>query len=266
VANIRKGLEKSEAEANKLNFLRHSHDYLLRLAIAQGAKERYLLGCSLFCSDGTPYWKDDEGWDTPDAFLTHIQIKLNKQTLSLKDIREIARTEPWASFWSMQKHCEKIFKVSPIELNDDQRTLVIWSSIYESIREHPDNLQDYVVEDDDMIDGWMIIKRKERESTHVSKETLTKNEKILRATEQFYMAPPGSLDPSAKFTTVEEVNDFLGKENTPEALDLLKQRTSVIKTRGEVKEAALPDVALQNKIAYNKALAEKSKAVSTVKQ
>lgn len=258
LSNIRNGLEKSKEEATRMTILKHSHDYLLRLNIAQGAKDRYLLGCSLYSLEGEPYWDQDEGWDTPDPFLTQVIVQINKQSLSQEDLREIARTEPWSGLWEMQKHCERIFKVSPIELNDDQRTLIIWSSIYSSVREHPDNLQNSVIEDDDMIDGWMILKRRERETTHVKDEGLTKNPKIKGATEQFYMRPPGSVDPNAKFNSIEEVNEFMKTANDESTLSIIKQRTDVIREKGEVKEAALPDVAMKNRMAYNKAVAERT--------
>jgi hypothetical protein len=259
LSNIRMGIEKSEDEVGKLLAKRHSHDYLLRLTLAQSARDKYLLGCSLTYSDGTPYWDDTEGWDTPDPYLNLILNELNKCSLSTKEVREIARTEPWTTLWEMQKHTDRIFKASPIELNDDQRTLIIWSSIYSSIREHPDNLQDSIVGDDDMIDGWMILKRREREATHVKNEGLTKNPKILAATEQFYMRPPGSMDPNAKFGSVEEVNDFLKSVNSEENLGVMKQRSELIKQKGVVKEAELPDVALQNRIEFNRKLAEQTK-------
>lgn len=263
VSRIRISIEKCEAESTRLLLLRHSHDYLLRLNIAQGAKDRYLLGCSLFYLDGTPYWAEDEGWDTPDAFLSHILFELNKHSINIKDIREIARSEPWFGLWEMQKHCgEQIFKASPIDLTDDQRTLIIWSSIYSSIREHPDNLQDNVVSDDDMIDGWMILKRREREKNHVKEQTLTKNQKILNSTEQFYMRPPGSADPTARFESVEQIKEFYATTNTEEGLAVIRQRSNAIRESGELKEAALPDVRMKNRMEQTKLLAEKTRSIN----
>lgn len=234
---IRRALEDTKAETGRLEILKHSHDKFSCLAIASAARQRFLLGCSVFYEDGAPYWAGEAGWEEPDGILDKIRFKLDSDLVSETQIRAIARSDPWATLWNVQKHCGKpLFDCSAVDLNDEQKSIIIWSTIYENIRNHPDNLQDDYIDDDDLIDGWMIIKRKEREKNHVKGSTEgINNEKIANAPEVFVMAE-----------SMQEVEHILNR-NDEDARMTLKQRMEVIKKSGAdgVSEKDLPDVKIK---------------------
>jgi hypothetical protein len=54
----------------------------------------------------------------------------------------------------------------------------------------------------------------------------------------------------------------LGTTNDEEGLAVIRQRSEAIKEKGELKEAALPDVKLKNRMAQAKMLSEKTKAMT----
>lgn len=231
---IRKLLIRMNAEAERLEILRHSYDHLSAIGIATSAKQRYLLGCSIFTAEG-PYWNDEESWIKPEPYLDKIIFKINQERLGDFQFRELARTDPWQSLWNIRKHCSKgLFECSAIDLTDEQRNLIVWSSIYESVREHPDNLETEVVEDNDMLDGWMILKRKEKEKNQLKgNDDFTNNEKIRNSSEVFI-----------KVDTPQDAQRILSK-NDEEASHIFKQRMDTIKERGNVKEFDMPDTAMR---------------------
>lgn len=231
---IRKLIERFNGEADRLEIIKHSYDHISALGIANSAKQRYLLGCSVFTDEG-PYWMGETSWGEPEPFLDKIIFKINQLRINEEQFRELARTEPWRSLWNIRRHCSQgLFEGSAVDLTDEQKNLIVWSSIYESVREHPDNLEDEVIEDNDMLDGWMIIKRKEREKNHAkSNEDFTNNEKIRGASEVFI-----------KVDTPQDAQRVINK-NSDEGSMVFKQRMDTIKQKGTVKETEMPDTVVR---------------------
>lgn len=229
-SRIRVLLEKSKSEQERLMILRHSYDHITQVGIASSARQRYLLGCSVFQSDGTPYWEDENGWLEPDPILDKLMFKINSFRLVEADYREIARSEPWHTIWNIQKHCrQELFEGSAVDLTDEQKNLVIWSSVYSSIRDHPDDLDDEVIDDDDMLDGWMLIKKRQRDKNKLQSIANVGNKKIREAAEQFRVVD-----------TVEDARKVMGL-NDDVVQHTIAQRMKLIKTKGVVSEVEMPD-------------------------
>ena len=74
-----------------------------------------------------------------------------------------------------------------IDLTDSQRILIAWSSLYESINEHPECHDTFVIEDNDMLDGWLILQRKGKGNGR-DPDGFIENEKIKNAQEIFIPA------------------------------------------------------------------------------
>jgi len=132
--------------------------------------------------------------------------------------------------WGARK-CERgLFGIAAVDMTDEQRNLVSWSGLYENIQQHPNCPSDEVLEDDDLLDGWMIEQRKERERSHNQKQAdgIT-NEKIRNADEVFLMA---DTDDDAR--KIDELNDERAKH-------IKRQRFKVLKEKGTVNELDMPD-------------------------
>jgi hypothetical protein len=230
----RDALQRAKDEALRLELLKHSYDHLSVSGMAGAAKNRFLLGSSVFYRDGMPYWTDEHSWNLPDPFLDRIMICLNKLRLGEFEMRELAREDPWRSTWNLQKHCGKpLFDSSALDISEEQKSFIFWSCIYESAREYGNYLSEDIIADDDMFDGWMLIRHKEREKNQAKSliDSLPGSDKVKNAGEQFYMAD-----------TKENARKIIGmnEENTNMQV---QQRFQVIKQRGEVSDHELPDVA-----------------------
>ena len=107
--------------------------------------------------------------------------------LNEKDIRDLARNDPWRSLWLMRESCDlKLFANQDRELSIDQKNLLVWSRMYDNIQESMDCPTDDVIDDDDMLDGWFLLQaeKRKKEQAEMEFEEGT-NEKIKNADEVF---------------------------------------------------------------------------------
>jgi hypothetical protein len=126
---------------------------------------------------------------------------------------------------------------SILNLTDDQRTLINISRMYDSIYDHAECPSDNIIDDDDMLEGWMIFQKRKNEQLKNQQKVDNLNPKLKNAQEVFLMA-----DSKESF---EEIMSL----NSPEAKYKIKEKLAYIGTVGEVKDSQLPDVQrdLQNK-------------------
>lgn len=234
---IRHALEKGRVEHARLFNLRHSLSHMTCEGVAASAKSRFLTGCSLLLMCGTAYWPNPEVcWRRPDTILDTVMDYIARNRLGEAEIRCLARSEPWRSVWSASKHAGRgVFDLPSCDLGEEQQALILWSSIYDSIKEHPDCPSDDVMNDDDMLDGWMILKRREREADQAKKqgEDVLGNEKIRNADEVFIVANQNR--------TVEDVAKMTGALNDGVAKHIRAERLAHLKRHGEVHEIHMPD-------------------------
>jgi hypothetical protein len=230
---IRKALVVAKNEQLRLIALKHSYDHVSASGIALRAKMRFLLGCSIYFGDGSPYWADEyDGWQSPDNLLDDISIYINRCRITDTQMRELARTDPWRSTWNIHKYCGGgVFGMPAVDLSIEQRSLLAWSALYDSVHENPDCPSEDVIEDDDIFDGWMIKKRRESDKYRAQKfgdEQIT-NEKIRNSNEVFVFAQ-----------TKDDVKRILSA-NSDESRMILNQRMDKIIKEGKVEEGNMPD-------------------------
>lgn len=155
-------------------------------------------------------------------FVLHL---FQEKMLSEKQIRDVARNEPWRSVWMLRdSNSYKLFSNTDRELSVDQKNLLVWSRMYDNIQESMDCPTDDVIEDDDLLDGWFVVQRKKREKERAESDfdSSTQNEKIKNSGEVFLMASN-----KEEVNKVDMLNDVHG--NT-----IKKQRMATIKAKDGV--------------------------------
>lgn len=232
---VRKALKLAKETQAKLTAKRQSYFYLTLTGAAAMMRTRFLVGMSTYYINGKPLYDEDGFWQADYYIFEQIADNYFKTRLPEQAYRELARTEPWRSIWNSRKSEGAVFGVPSIELTEEQRTLTIWSSIYDSVYEHPDCPPDEIVEDDDILDGWMIIQRKKRkqDSEKSKAENLVSNDKIRGMGEVFI--PVDTFEDAKK---IDDLNDHHSKM-------IKQQRLAHARRKGEVHEAAMPDSALE---------------------
>lgn len=215
---IRHALNIGRAEINRLDHIRHGLDHITCEGVAGSAKVRCLIASSI------------KGGDARDDILEEVIEHVLRTRLAESEFRELARTEPWRSIWSARQHAGRgLFDAASVDLSDEQRTLVLWSSIYDSIKEHSDSPADDVIEDDDMIDGWLIAQRRKREASQEKKHGDEIANAKIREADEVYI-----LTDAQEARKVEKLNDI-------NAQNIKKTRMAYLKQHGQVSEMQMPD-------------------------
>lgn len=228
---VRKYLKAAKQKYQDLETTRHAHDYLSCAGVASMARTRYLIGCGLHTAAGKKVFCDETFWDDTSPLLDEAIKEYSHHRIGESTFRELARTEPWRSIWVCRKAEAAVFGIPITEYSEEQKVLVNFSGLYDSVYEHPDCPSDDVISDDDMLDGWLIDQRKQREQRQTQKageDTLT-NEKIAGSQEVYMIAE--TMDDARRVLSL----------NDPHARAIQQQRMEYLKQKGQVNELDMPD-------------------------
>lgn len=227
----RSGLNAARDRLAELHRQRHAYDHLSQEGAAGQARARYLLGASLYWPDGGPVFTGETFWDCRSELLDSALHAFIEARLEEAEFRELARTDPWRGVWACKRSGGQLFETPVVDLTEEQRTLIAWSLLYDSVYEHPDCPQEEVLNDDDALDGFLIDQRLQRESARAQRagESLLSNDKIRKAQEVFLVADTGK--------DARKISAF----NDPVAEATRKQRLAAVRRFGVVHEADMPD-------------------------
>jgi len=235
---IRKYLEVAKKELVKLYNVRHSFDHITIDGYANYVKSMFII------SNCARYKNKKVDWQIFD--LNKTMNIYHSSILNSDIIRILARTTPWSGIWSTAKINGKIFDNS--YLTSEQQTLISWSSMYDKIYESSECPSDEVIDDDDLLDGWLLIQKKKREVDR-KKQEIDKitNNKINNADDVFIIAetPEDALK-------IDLLNDN-------RSIDIKKQRLNEIKERGNVLEQQLGDIKRRRSMEIQRAYVNKVK-------
>lgn len=170
---------------------------------------------------------DFESVNIEDVLNSYYSMILPEST-----VRELARNEPWRSLWALnQSNSFDLFSNKSRELSPDQKSLLIWSKMYDNVGESLEAPSEDVINDDDMLDGWFIVQRKKREKQQAESEldNTVKNEKIKNADEVFIVA--GSNKDAKRINNMNDTHSQVVK----------KQRENLIKQKGNVSQSEFQD-------------------------
>lgn len=228
---IRKMLKIAKIKFSELSYEKGAYNHLSCEGIASMNKMRYLVGKGLFFEDGGHVWENEDFWKQTDPLLEDATSLFVENRISDSLFREIARTDPWRTIWSCRKSENRLFDVAAVDLTDEQKNIIVWSSMYDSIYEHPECPSDEGIEDDDCLDGWLIIQRRKRDKNKVSQgvDGLIKNEKIRNSKEIYLIAQ--SQEDAKKINSLNDINARMTK----------KERLKELNKHGTISEENMPD-------------------------
>lgn len=164
-------------------------------------------------------------------YFNNLINEVNQHMLPIKVYKAIARSHTWRSYWNCDK--TNIFNKQVIDWTDEQRSLVNISKMYDNIYEHPECPDDKIIEDDDVLDGWLIFQKRKTSSIKTQQNIDIANPKLKNAQEIFVMAP----DENSR----EEIFGL----NSGEAMHRMKEKFAYINSvnaNDNVEDLDLPDV------------------------
>jgi hypothetical protein len=165
--------KKENLKLNSAEYLAHEHATFCLLQ-----RIVYNLDGTLFWPTEQQFVRDKERYLPLVIYIAHEF--LNEGTWSIADIREVARSGEWRILWASTKdNLVTLFNKNVGALNLNQKMLVYWSRVYDSVFEDPNRPDQDVISDDDLLDEWLAnrdLDRAEKEKDlDVSKHKTTKD-------------------------------------------------------------------------------------------
>ena len=218
---IRKYLAKAREEQLRLYSIRHSLDQYTAVETANFIRYQFIIENTTFF-EGKPV-----DWDK--ISINSVIDLYNKNAISPEKIREISHTMPWANQWSVCKANGRVFDQAGISLSISQQLLLLWSKMYDNIHESPECPPDDVLDDDDMLDGWLALQKEKRMGER--KNDFTINNQKIAGCENIYVAAQNVED-------AQKVDNL----NSPYSRAIKKSRLNYINKVGKTDYINLPDV------------------------
>lgn len=221
-----RGLEKEQAS---LFQIKHTNDHLDCEGLATYARWNWIIENTTKHTDNSPYLFNEVDITT--------MLRLNNDwDLETEQLREMSRTEPWASIWlNSGKNPERIFRRHAFELTKNQDEIVSWSGLYENVAGAGESPKKEIIEDNDALDGWLIAQSREAEKEKGKKQVEGFEQAHQNADEVFIM------------TRSREETDAVYNLNEGEAKMRVKSRNIELKKAGKegIKYEKFNDVKLR---------------------
>jgi len=195
---------------------------------ASSIKNEYIICNTLYKDNSLVFDKDIKNDSNSYTLFNNIVKEINEDIIESYQFKALARSGIWRMYWNANK--DNIFPGTSSEWTFDQRTLVGMSRMYDNIYEHPECPEESVINDDDMLDGWMISEKRKSEATKKQNNLNQVNPKLKNAQEVFLMA--------ANEEQTEEVLSM----NSFEAKQKMKQRMALVQEKGTATDLQFADV------------------------
>lgn len=189
-------------------------------------QQRYLISSIAETENGDLFWKSQSDFEESDDISVIRQLCelfFKQSRISMKIIRELARSQEWRAYWEITKNTNDLFDGSVVCWSLNQRELAYWSTIYDAVHGAYEKPSKDIIEDDDLLDSWFIREGEKKENSNISSKP---NKKGFN--EEFIMS---DRDGSKH---VYDMNDSNSRAK-------IQARQKVVNQRGVVKEQDMPD-------------------------
>ena len=202
---IRKKLRKLEKRRAELDSKRSVLRPNSAEGIAETARFRYSLCSNITDINGNKLWALGDYENQNSNLIEHLLSSYLSLQINEKTIRELCRTEPFRGLWVIGKSVSGTFSQTSAGLTSMQKAMVSWSRIYDNIYESPESPPTQVIEDNDLLDGWLTFQHKKREAEKSKRDNSEKGSN-LKGDEVYLIAE----DPDA-VGRIYAMNDGQGK-------------------------------------------------------
>ena len=211
-----KNFKSRDAIKKQLVEIREELDFLYRKknvlhdqtceGLAELIKLRYLVCSEAFYENGDVFFKDTEYEDEDNTTVSSIIYQYIENMMSDEYIRNLSKHDMWRTLWNVGKAENGVFGKSAVELTKNQKSMVNWSRIYDAVHESHECPNKAVLEDNDMLDGWLIYQNRKTEKEK-SEQSTTKDAKV-KGNEIYLFA-----DNQEDAKRIHNLNDSQGKAN-----------------------------------------------------
>jgi len=228
---LRKQISKNNEELRELSKEKYKYDIYAAHGVASLVRTEYLVSCNLL-KDGHVFDIDDNAY-----LLKNLTEAYFESQVSDSEIRKLSQTNAWRNTWSAGKNSQELFGIPAIYMTEEQKSLIGWSKLYNNVYESMDCPPDEVIEDDLLLDGWLIVQSRKRNDDKQEKLGQKHKGKASGAQEVFI--------PAETREDAQRINAL----NSPHAQAIKRQRAKMMARHGKVKEEHMPDsrMAIQQK-------------------
>lgn len=217
-----------QAENALVQLKGEKHELFSRTCEGLASQEKALALFERCCFVGS------EQLDCDDIDVSSLFYDYNHLLLNEKQLRELARNDPWRLCWLIKDHAPLFANRDGRDLSPDQKGILIWSGMYDNIQESMECPSEDVINDDDMLDGWFIIQRRKQDSEKAKSEIEKRtNSKIANSDEIMVMAKN------------KKEADQIHSMNSVHADTVRKQRLATIRKNGKAVDLDFQDKKLE---------------------
>jgi len=177
-----------ELSQRRDELLRNSAEYMSH---EQGV---YAVLPRIVCNtDGDPLWESDTDFATCKAKYANFIMFLGKELvlenlMSIQELRMVAKAPEWRLLWGCHKEdLSGLFDRPPGNMNLNQKMLVYWSRVYDSVYEDPERPDFDIIDDDEKLDEWIANRDIKREEDKRGKKQDSKFKRTNDHHENMYM-------------------------------------------------------------------------------
>jgi hypothetical protein len=228
--DIRKRLKRTSRILEKAIIKKHSLEHATVEYHAFLTQRQFITALCILDQNNQNIYTEKDFWLSDPYVFNNIISKMDAEVIPITDMRDIARTEPWRSAWSMGK--ENVFGISVKDFNDEQKTLVSFSKMYDNAYESMDCPPDEVFADDDMFDGWMVFQRRQREKERKRQDLDRIAGKNAGNAGEVFLVAENETD----VDRIQSLNDAGTRRQLQQKFNYIKSQDTI------VKEKDLPDV------------------------
>jgi hypothetical protein len=223
VDQARRMISRLRKRQRELAMRRHAYDFYTQTGLARTVQLQYLIARNTTDANGQPV--DLEKCD--DWLVRQLLEVYASNRPDELELRALAQNPSWRMTWASGRQEGRVFGVPSTWLTQEQQNLIAWSKLYDNINEHPEPPDKEVIEDDDMLDGWVILEQKKREKEQRERAG---GEKQKPGAQEMYIVAETPEDAKR----IEAMND----QGTA---FVKRQRMAVLKKQGAVGEQHMPD-------------------------
>ena len=234
---IKTSLRAMSKKAVTLLTGKHSLDHLTMDGYIEQCRQNYIITRSVKNTYGIIINIDDNA-----VLCDYISQHISFAILSADVLRELARTDPWRSILNAAGG-EYLFDTSPMSMTLNQKHLIYYSRMYDNIYKHQDCPDNTIIEDDILLDGWLIAQQRKMEE-----------ERRKSDGEQYGKGDEIFLVPESK-----EHLQKIQQLNSADGSRVKTQRFAEIKQKGKVKEQDLSEKKQEIQFAAMQAFSSKIK-------
>jgi hypothetical protein len=205
---------------------------------AEIIKQRYITIYTIYNNNKRVY-SDDVQFQSTSFYLLDNAVNA-KSSLNLEDsmIRYLVKNEPWKTLWTIGK--PNPFKSHYTELTETQKSILMFSKMYDNILANPNCPPEEIIEDDDALDGWLL----EQNRIYEQQKLDSKVQDNLKGRQKMGMEIFLPVKNAEEAKKIEQLN-------TPDVQMIKKQRQNLIQQKGVVQDKDFLDQRLNRQVMIN---------------